>query len=103
MRNNFEEAKMLLEYGSDVNAVHPSTGRTGAILATIYGHYDILKLFLDHEASIDDMDKEHRTALHYAASEGDDLYVNLLLSYGAKVDCKDFSLEVPLHRAVRYG
>jgi ankyrin repeat protein len=101
-RGDSEEVRSLLAAENDIEARHPTNGRTAAMIAASLGDTEILEILLKSGASVVSADDTLRTALHYAASEGMSDCVNLLLSYEAPTDCKDFTDEIPLHRAVRY-
>jgi len=50
---------------------------------------------------VDSLDREGRTALFYATSEGDPTLAAELIRHGANVNAQDSRLETPLHFAAR--
>ena len=52
------------------------------------------------KGQLDTVDKNQRTALHWAASIGAADYVEMLLKMGAKPDLSDVEGKLPLHWAV---
>jgi ankyrin repeat protein len=70
IRGSLQKVTELLDSGHEPDCRHPSNDRTGVIFAAMLSHHNILALLLDRGASISAKDKQKRTALHYAASEG---------------------------------
>lgn len=56
-----------------------------------------------HKLYIDEPDNSNRTALHWAAYQGDILSINALLKFGADVSKIDDSLFLPIHWAFMKG
>jgi hypothetical protein len=70
IRGDYMNVAELLEIGHDIDACDPVNGRTGAIFASLLNHFQILELLLNRGANITAKDRDGRTALHFAASEG---------------------------------
>ncbi|XP_072156590.1 uncharacterized protein [Bemisia tabaci] len=60
---------------------------------------EVAEMLLERGASVNDIDKKKRSALHYAASLGNEGLAVLLLRVGALVDKVDSELLTPLHLA----
>jgi hypothetical protein len=80
-------------------------GYTPIIVAAAFGHDDILALLLKRGAQLGVLDDYHRSALWYAAFQGDERAVRTLLTFEAAreiVNVADEDLQrTPLHFAVR--
>jgi ankyrin repeat protein len=61
---------------------------------------DVKKAVSDGE-DVDALDREGRTALFYAAKDGDSEIVSELINHGSNVNIQDKNLETPLHFAAR--
>jgi hypothetical protein len=70
IRGDYMNVVELLETGNDIDACDPVNGRTGAIFASLLNRFQILELLLNRGANITAKDRDGRTALHFAASEG---------------------------------
>jgi ankyrin repeat protein len=70
IRGDLDNVTELLESSHDFEACDPENGRTRAIFAAFLNHPQILELLLNQDASITPQDRDGRTALHFAASEG---------------------------------
>jgi ankyrin repeat protein len=64
---------------------------------------DIAEFLLSNGADVDLKDEKGRTALHYAAQQGQDTKVQLLLGSRPNIDAKDRDGEIALQRAVWQG
>ena len=69
IRGDLDNVTELLESSHDIKACDPENGRTRAIFAALLNHPQTLELLLNQDASIT-QDRDGRTALHFAASEG---------------------------------
>ncbi len=78
--------KALLEHGVRVN-VEDSEGNTPLLLATKWGHYDIVQLLLAHRADVNKPDTHGNTPLIIAARNYPGL-VSCLLDHGADVNAQ---------------
>jgi len=64
----------------------------------------MIKLLLERGASVESMDNSGQTPLSFAAKNGREAVVRLLLATGrVEVDAKDKSGQTPLSRAVEKG
>jgi hypothetical protein len=70
IRGDVEKTTELLDSGHDIESRHPENKRTAAMFATLLNHSEILELLLERGASVTAEDRHRRTALHFAASEG---------------------------------
>ena len=78
-----------------INYVYKKSGDTPLILASRYGHENIVSFLLENSAEIEHHNGDGKTALHDAAQNENITCVKVLLSYGAQVDA--------LKRADWYG
>jgi len=98
--------KLLIQSGADIesrNLIRATPLMTSAFLTD---KTDVISFLLDSNANINAIDKENRTALHYAAYLGRTSIVTLLIKRGANIEAlanKDFNLpgdnNTPLHLA----
>jgi hypothetical protein len=70
IRGDLEEVTDLLDNGCDIETVEPENERTGLMYAAMLNHSEILQLLLERGANIAAQERDERTALHFAASEG---------------------------------
>jgi ankyrin repeat protein len=101
-------AKLLLEYGGDVNAQTKSLQWTPLLAAAHYGNLHIAQLLLDNGAKIDAMDSDGNTPLHhvsvYQFSEKACVSIaQLLLKCGGDVNTQIKEQGTPLHVASFHG
>lgn len=95
----------LLSQGVDPNSRDTTTPwqeyEAAAIhIATIQGHYDVVRTLLHHGARVDEPFRGFRRPLHESVRRGDNPMTILLLDNGAAVDARDESGYQPLHVAV---
>jgi len=85
-KGDINGVKALLDQGADVN--ESFYGETALMLASGYGHIEIVKMLLDRGATnISAAASSHGwTALSYAAERGHTDIVNLLIDRGADID-----------------
>lgn len=76
---------------------------TPLIIASAWGHYDLVKFLLDEGAKILQKDKFGRSSLVMAARNGNLKILSLLLKHGADYNLGDSSKNTPLHYAAAYG
>jgi ankyrin repeat protein len=77
--DSVETTRLLLERGADVNARSADGQTPVALAAARFGASDVLKLLIDHGASL-----ENQPALNRAASVGDAAQMRLLIDRGAR-------------------
>lgn len=90
----------LLAQGVDPNTREFSHGAAAIHIATIEGHYDVVRSLLRHGARVDEPFRGFRRPLHEAVRRGDSALTVLLLDNGAAVDARDERGYQPLHVAV---
>jgi ankyrin repeat protein len=90
---NICEAKMVLlkSKGTKIKDIDlkNSKGLTALIIASIYGHEQIIRLLLDGGADINAKDNDGYTSLLYATIKGNEQIVKLLLENKADINAKD--------------
>ena len=74
-------------------------GRSLLHIAAAFGHKELVKMFLNMNAVVDERDNDDWTPLHEAAFHGYEEIVVLLLNAGAKIHIKGQSAWTPLHAA----
>jgi hypothetical protein len=81
---NYQDAKVVLQHGVQVNAVNPR-GQTALMIAAMVGEGQCVQLLCEHGADVDLKDKDGMTALRYAekwgGSEGYEDVKRILQSY----------------------
>jgi ankyrin repeat protein len=99
-----ELTKFALEHGTYVDTAN-GDGMTPLLLAAKDSHVQIMELLLDEGADCDANSKTNRTALHWAAENGDFGALQLLLSHiPSTIDANEGMWgQTPLIRAARYG
>ena len=80
-----ESAAFLLQHGIDVNLKRNSDGFTPLIIAEKMGEHTIAHMLLQAGADPNVQDKQGRTAVHYAAGDGDLSMLRLLMKHGGRV------------------
>ena len=81
-----ECAKLLIEWGAEMNALDVD-GRSPLFFASVNGHFNALATLLEMGfAELDIGDNRGDTALHAAASKGNQPCLNLLLENAADPD-----------------
>lgn len=99
--------KVLLKSGHNVYSkqLYRDSFVFGAIhAAVIHGHIEVVRLLLQHGASIeDDTTTIGSRPLHLAAQSGNSAMVGFLLSNGAEIDAKNHNRLQPVHIAAKSG
>jgi ankyrin repeat protein len=96
---NMELSKALLSLRADVNK-HNQFGETAAALAAFGGHGDIVRLLVEHGASINE---SGWGPLHYAVFNGHVDIARYLIDHGADVNLAAPNRYTPLMLAARNG
>ena len=79
-------------------------GFTPLLIAAQEGHTDICGILLAHDSNVNEVEHEAKaTALHYAAVNGHNVLVEVLLSWGAQVNQQNYLGTTPLHVACQEG
>ena len=78
-----------IESGCDVNAKGPQKALTALHMAAYNGHSEIVKLLIQHGATIDCRDAEGKTPLIHACTDAFPETVEILLDAGADVNAKE--------------
>jgi len=106
-------AEALLDCGATLEATDDSLGRTALSIAcdkaadagvkgSKSGHLDTVKLLLSRGADPNAADQAGKTALHWAASQGNGECILALLEAGAVLDSTDYLFRrTPLHYAAQ--
>ena len=99
-----QTAKLLIDRGADINAVHKWVG-TPLHLACGYGHLDMVNLLIERGADVNAVNCEGdgATPLHVAAGCGHSSIVNALIAAGASVDAQRAFGETALIMACKGG
>ncbi|CAL7951422.1 unnamed protein product [Xylocopa violacea] len=98
--NDLDRVKMLLKKGVSVN-VEDLAGYTALHYAARNGHYEICKILLENNATVNAQTRCGRaTALHRAAMQGHVSIVELLLKFGANPNLRDADGYTALHKAI---
>ena len=101
--NNADETKLLLDKGADPNVKDVKNQRTPLHWAARFGKSHCLKLLLDKNVNINEVDLWGMTPLHLAARDGHEECVKLLLDANADPIAVDNEKRTPLHLAARDG
>lgn len=102
---HYEMCKLLIERGHDRFEVSLTHDRCTALhLAAARNRERSLHYLAQHlERSIDWKNQRHETALMVSVAHGNDPCVNLLLDFGADIECGDLDGTRPLHVAAAMG
>ncbi len=97
-----EAARLLLEWGTEINAARPDH-LTTVMLAARAGDADLVRRLLARGAPVAAQDNHHATALTHAAAAGRTEAARVLLDAGAKADGADLDGWTPLMHAAANG
>ncbi|XP_062329152.1 ankyrin repeat and protein kinase domain-containing protein 1 [Osmerus eperlanus] len=99
---DIESVRLVLAHGAQTNC--PSKrGYTPLIVSILHRLHDISTLLVESKADVNLGDSEDWTPLHFAAQNGDDRDVRLLLDKGARPGSKEQTGWTPLHLAIQNG
>jgi ankyrin repeat protein len=98
---NIAKVQECLENGDSPNRKE-KRGSSALFLAAELEHTAIATVLCENGADVNAANSDHlqRTALHEAASRGNETLVQLLLKHGAQPDAKDAENCTPFHRAI---
>ena len=103
-KNGFLDIVKYFKENTEIKIDLPGEDRmTGLMLASLYGHYDVVKYLIENKAKITKKDKFKRTPLLHAVRGGHIKIVSYLLTKGAEFDQPDSSNNTPLHYACASG
>ncbi|KAL2005607.1 hypothetical protein VTN00DRAFT_10100 [Thermoascus crustaceus] len=88
-------AKLLLDFGAQVDAKGAHVDNTALHLAAMIGDWEMARLLLDNGAKVEEEDKAGRTALFFAVLFGHTSVIQLLLSRGATLAVRGITIEPP--------
>ena len=92
--------KLLLKYKAEPNGQTTTTWDTPIYCAVYLGHFNAVKLLLEHNADPDGFDKTGYSPLSYAVEDGNFNIAQLLLENGAKPTPPVTGRRIPLVEAV---
>src|SRR5580692_6040347 len=81
-----DAVKRLLEYGAAIEAKEPDQHQTALMWAATEHHLDVVQALIDAHADLKAHSKAGFTAMHFAARQGDQEMVRLLLAAGVNVN-----------------
>ena len=94
---------LLLEHGSNVNEVEPTTQQTALHLAAGEGHNELVEALLSWGAEVNQQNHVGSTPLHWACLEGHLLCVLTLLKAGASTTLPGDFGQLPIHSAAEHN
>lgn len=97
--NHIDTVKVLIKYNCDINL--PFQTETPLFTASLRGHTPIVEELIKANASLYQLDKEGRSALHGACAKGHIQVVKALIQAGANVNAVTYRGKIPLYYA--YG
>lgn len=100
---DIEEVKMIMQSSEDPIDMPDDGGYTPLMYASLYGHTEIVKLFLSKGANVNAATSWGATALTRAAQDGKIKIVELLLASGANVNATEYDGYTALSRAAMKG
>lgn len=100
-QGDWQSVDYLLKSGSDPNVSFSEDGSTPLILATIGRHFDIVETLIEFDARLDTTDVFGRTALSWAAEQGEYEIASLLLNKRANPNHQNKEGSTPLMLAIK--
>ena len=99
INDNIKEAKILIEAGADLNMPHEhfDKERPPIIIASQYGHEEIVKILLENGANPNIQTKSGDTALHSAARMGRFDITKMLIESGADTQLSNQRKKKPIN------
>jgi len=94
-----EMARILLEYGADINRRSGCQLETALHRAVIQDNWELVELLISRGADVNAKDSNGETPLHCAAGAARIAMFRLFLQKGADMDIEDFSQRTALHHA----
>ena len=98
-----EAAKVLLDWGAEINAQHIEGGSTPLHYAVTTNRLEMVELLLSRGANVNATFRSGSTALHIAANRGFVPIAEVLIRKGALVDARDASGAAPIDEAAWRG
>ena len=100
-----EIIKLLLEAGADPNFCITDYYQQSVLMTAVYseGSQENAKLLIQFGSSVNHRDSHGYTAIHFAAWQGKDEIVTMLLEAGAEHDTQTRDLNTPLALAANGG
>lgn len=96
-------AKTMLESGVAPNPPDPIQGRSPLHLASLFGHFETVKVLVDAHADLHCLAQYGRPPLHAAASGGNGKIIKILIEAGAEIETPDEDELTPLQFAMTWG
>ena len=90
----------LLASGADINAINVHTKRTALCEASLRGHEDVVETLVDQGCTLDSLDMDGYSALHYASKQGNLSIAKSLIVRRANLNLPGPHKQAPLHLAV---
>ncbi|MES2604078.1 MAG: ankyrin repeat domain-containing protein, partial [Pseudomonadota bacterium] len=111
---NVDALNVLLDAGADVNATEPLDQQSGLMWAVAEGHRDIARVLLDAganpnlQARVSELTERKNAdfpsggfaALHWAARNGDQAMISLLLDHDADINVRNGDSSTPMMLAI---
>ncbi|HTL48089.1 MAG TPA: ankyrin repeat domain-containing protein [Verrucomicrobiae bacterium] len=102
MTGDLAKTRELLDAGVSANA-RDSFGIRAIARATLWGHYDVVKILLEKGADVNEKERLGVSLLMLAANQGDEKLLELFLEHGADVNIKSEDGETALSTAAKKG
>jgi ankyrin repeat protein len=98
-----DAVQRLLEFGAAINAREPAQNQTALMWAAAEHHTNVVKALIEAHADLKAYSKAGFTAMHFAAREGDQEMVQVLLAAGVNVNILSKAEDGPATRAAPAG